>query len=251
MSSSLHTNYSYEHAPSLIPVFPVVGRNARERRRIRRANERLQKAMEAGAVPTTWGPVPTTAQNLPLCTPGASTSYTAPFQPQPVTTTYYTQETSQVYQPPQQSRRPQITRIDLLWGNVQDPSTSGFPSAFSTPGRVKVIEEQSCPWMPSSALLLGLNDPEVDNLDDLERIMDVRKIGTTLNSSPRSLTGSLDTIAESDETSSTMSSPSSSGLSSLPATPPDVSIALPPLKGSSLIPFYLELPSDLISPLEI
>ncbi|KAG8923133.1 hypothetical protein FRC01_013160, partial [Tulasnella sp. 417] len=156
--------------PVIIPFGPVVGRNSRERRRIRRAQERMQKALEAAATtvltPSSLYPSATQAPALPT---------------QPAARGHHHHQSVDWSRPAQRPIHHARSRstpsavcgdIRTLWAIAEDtPASNGFPTAFSIPRRSNPVGTSPHSSRPSSIALLDCFDPEVDYLSDLDSLL--------------------------------------------------------------------------------
>ncbi|KAG9011784.1 hypothetical protein FRB90_007084, partial [Tulasnella sp. 427] len=169
MNATIYNMFSMPQQQPIIMPFPqIVGRNSRERRRIRRAQDRMQKALEAAAT-TVLTPASLSAASTPA------------LSAQPVARTHHHHQSVDWSRPAQRpishvrSRStPNAVRGDIrsLWSSVDAaPGANGFPTAFSIPRRSNAVGTSQQRSRPSSIALLDCFDPEVDCLSDLDSLL--------------------------------------------------------------------------------
>ncbi|KAG9051630.1 hypothetical protein FS837_000017 [Tulasnella sp. UAMH 9824] len=172
MNTAVYNMFSApQQQPVIMPFGPVVGRNSRERRRIRRAQERMQKALEAAA---------TTVLTPSSLYPSATQTPAVPTQPVARGHHHHHQSVdwSRPAQRPIHHVRSRSTPsaacgdIRSLWAVADDAAAAnGFPTAFSIPRRTNPVGTSPQSSRPSSIALLDCFDPEVDCLSDLDSLL--------------------------------------------------------------------------------
>ncbi|KIO22273.1 hypothetical protein M407DRAFT_28220 [Tulasnella calospora MUT 4182] len=208
MNTATYNMFSVpQQQPVIIPFGPVVGRNSRERRRIRRAQDRMQKALEAAATTVL---TPSSLYPSATPTPAVPTQHRGHHHHQSV-------DWSRPAQRPIHHARSRSTPsavcgdIRSLWAIADNSSAAnGFPTAFSIPRRSNPVgtNPQS---RPSSIALLDCFDPEVDCLSDLDSLLWTAKA----------------TVEESIPDLCHSPASSTSGSSSLFSSPPELHLPLP------------------------
>lgn len=172
MNAAIYNMFSMpQQQPVIIPFGPVVGRNSRERRRIRRAQDRMQKAVEAAAttVLTPSSVYHSAAQTPALLAQPAARGHHHHHQ---------SVDWSRPIQRPVHHVRSRSTPsavcgdIRSLWASADDASAAkGFPTVFSIPTRSNTVGTSPQSSRPSSIALLDCFDPEVDCLSDLDSLL--------------------------------------------------------------------------------